>query len=106
MRSVIACVVYRAGARLREDSCSRAPQSRRAVSLPAAPPRVLTADSVADAQFDVDAVKALHKDPMIGTCDAAAGGLAGELLDEGEAALLIIGESALQTYVDTALTKA
>jgi len=30
----------------------------------------------------------------------------GELLDDGEAALLIVGESALQTYVDKALTRA
>jgi len=30
----------------------------------------------------------------------------GELLDDGEAALLIVGESALQSYVDKALTKA
>jgi len=30
----------------------------------------------------------------------------GELLDEGEAALLIVGESALQSYVDKALTRA
>ena len=30
----------------------------------------------------------------------------GELLDDGEAALLIVGESELQSYVDKALTKA
>jgi uncharacterized membrane protein len=130
-----------------------------------------TYDTEADAQLDFEAVKALHKDHMIGTYDAAvvtrdarghvhvskhekptqhaawtglavgavmgiifppsilvgaaAGGLAGglighfwkglsrkdvmelgELLDDGEAALLIIGESALQTYVDKAFTKA
>ncbi|MEI6448425.1 MAG: DUF1269 domain-containing protein [Actinomycetes bacterium] len=130
-----------------------------------------TYDSLADAQFDYEAVKALHKDHVIGTYDAAvitrdehghvhvrkhekptqhaawtglavgavigiifppsillgaaAGGLAGglighfwkgmsrkdvmelgELLDDGEAALLIVGESALQSYVDKALTKA
>ncbi len=130
-----------------------------------------TYDSEADAQFDFEAVKALHKDHMLGTYDAAvvtkdahghvhvgkhekptqhaawtglaagavigiifppsllvgaaAGGLAGglighfwkgmsrkdvmelgELLDDGEAALLIVGESALQTYVDAALTRA
>lgn len=132
---------------------------------------VATYDSVADARADLEAVKALHEDHMIGTYDAAvitkdadgmvhvskhekptqhaawtgiaagavagiifppsilvttaAGGLAGglighfrkgmsrkdvaelgELLDDGEAALLIIGEAALQTYVDKALTKA
>jgi len=130
-----------------------------------------TYDSEADAQSDFEAVKALHKDHMLGTYDAAvvtkdahghvhvskhekptqhaawtglaagavigiifppsllvgaaAGGLAGglighfwkgmsrkdvmelgELLDDGEAALLIVGESALQTYVDQALTRA
>ena len=130
-----------------------------------------TYNSEADAQADFEAVKALHKDHMIGTYDAAvvtkdehgnvhvskhekptqhaawtglaagavigiifppsllvgaaAGGLAGglighfwkgmsrkdvkelaELLDEGEAALLIVGESALQSYVDKALTRA
>jgi uncharacterized membrane protein len=132
---------------------------------------VATYDTAADAQSDYEAVKALHKDHMIGTYDAAvitkdahghvhmskhekptqhaawtglavgavigiifppsllvgaaAGGLAGglighfwkglsrkdvkelgELLDEGEAALLIVSEAALQTYVDKALTKA
>jgi len=130
-----------------------------------------TYDSVADAQFDYEAVKELHKDHVIGTYDAAvitkdahghvhvskhekptqhaawtglavgavigiifppsillgaaAGGLVGglighfwkgmsrkdvmelgELLDDGEAALLIVGESALQSYVDKALTRA
>jgi len=30
----------------------------------------------------------------------------GELLDEGEAALLIVGQTALQSYVDKALTRA
>jgi uncharacterized membrane protein len=130
-----------------------------------------TYDSAGDARADFEAVKALHKDHMLGTYDAAvitkddhghvhvdkhekptqhaawtgvaagavigiifppsllvgaaAGGLAGglmghfwkgmsrkdvkelgELLDEGQAALLIIGESALETYVDGALTKA
>jgi uncharacterized membrane protein len=130
-----------------------------------------TYDSATDARADFEAVKALHKDHMLGTYDAAvitkddhghvhvdkhekptqhaawtgvaagavigiifppsllvgaaAGGLAGglmghfwkgmsrkdvkelgELLDEGQAALLIIGESALETYVDEALTKA
>ena len=127
--------------------------------------------SEADAQADFEAVKALHKDHMIGTYDAAvvtkdahgnvhvskhekptqhaawtglaagavigiifppsllvgaaAGGLAGglmghfwkglsrkdvkelgELLDDGEAALLIVSEAALQSYIDEALTRA
>jgi uncharacterized membrane protein len=130
-----------------------------------------TYTSEADAQADFEAVKALHKDHMIGTYDAAvvtkdehggvhvskhekptqhaawtglaagavvgiifppsllvsaaAGGLAGglighfrnglsrkdvkelgELLDDGEAALLIVSEAALQSYIDEALTRA
>jgi uncharacterized membrane protein len=132
---------------------------------------IATYDSSVDAQIDYEAVKALHKDHMIGTFDAAvitkddhghvhvnkhekptqhaawtglaagavigiifppslivgaaagslAGGLIGhfwkgmsrkdvkelgELLDDGEAALLIVGEAALQAYVNEALTKA
>ena len=132
---------------------------------------IATYDTAEDAQEDYEAVKALHKDKMIGTYDAAvltkgengkvhinkhekptqhgawtgvavgavvgiifppgiiigaaAGGLIGglighmwkgmsrkdvkelgEIIDEGQAALIIVGESAMKGYLEKALKKA
>ncbi len=132
---------------------------------------IATYDTPEDAQEDYEAVKALHKEKMIGTYDAAvltkdehgkvhvnkhekptqhgawtgvavgavvgiifppgllvgaaAGGLLGgvighmwkgmsrkdvmelgEFIDDGEAALIVVGESAMQAYVEKALKKA
>src|SRR6266545_1419597 len=75
-----------------------------------------------DARADYDVVKALHDEGVIGTYDMAIVSKDdqdkihvkkhekptehGELIDEGQAALVIVGESKFQEYMDRAFARA